>query len=99
MMNPAEKWHSRLIGELTGNIIPFWEKYSIDRESGGFLTCLERNGEVYDTMKQMWMQWREVYMFAALYNSRFRQEQYLKYAEDGFEFLCRHGRRADGRFA
>ena len=97
-MDVLKKWHSRLENELTGNIVPFWQKYSIDREFGGFLTCLERDGLPYDTLKQMWMQWREVYMFAALYNSRFGKAEYLDTALSGFDFLCRYGRKSDGGF-
>ena len=85
--------------ELLENVVAFWEKHSIDREYGGFITCLERDGRPYDTFKQMWMQWREVWMFAALYNSEYRQERWLKIAEDGFDFLYAHGRQKDGSYA
>lgn len=98
-MRDLRQWAELLERELTENIIPFWVRYSIDREYGGYLTCLERDGQVYDGMKQMWMQWREVYMFAALCNSRFRKEEYLALADQGFEFLRRHGVRADGSYA
>ncbi len=88
----------RYESELTGRIIPFWERHSIDAANGGFFSCLERDGTVYDTLKQMWMQWREVYMFAALYNSRFRNPRFLEYAERGYDFLFRHGRKPDGSY-
>ena len=78
----AERYES----ELLNSIIPFWEQHSIDSEYGGFLTCLERDGTVYDTNKYMWMQWREVYLFAALYNSAFSQKRYLEYADNGFDW-------------
>ena len=55
--------------ELVGEIAPFWLKHSVDARDGGFITCLDRNGEPYDTFKHLWMQWREVYMFAALWNA------------------------------
>jgi len=93
------RWKELLERELTERIVPFWEEFSIDREFGGFLTCLDREGKVFDGMKHMWMQWREVYMFAALYNSRFRRPEYLRIAADGFDFLTCHGRMADGRYA
>ena len=85
--------------ELLDNVVPFWERYSIDASCGGFLTCLNRDGSTYDTFKQMWMQWREVWMFAALYNSPYRQQRWLEIAEGGFDFLYRHGRRPDGSYA
>lgn len=97
-MNYFTRLRKRLETELTGNIIPFWEKYSIDREYGGFISCLERDGTPYDGQKQMWMQWREVYMFAVLFNSEFRQKRYLRYAMDGFDFLLRHGRKSNGSY-
>lgn len=98
-MTTLESWRNRLAEELTGKVIPFWEKFSIDRECGGYLTCLERNGQPYDGQKQMWMQWREVYMFAALYNSCFRKDEFFELANHGFEFLRRHGRKEDGAYA
>ena len=85
--------------ELLENVVAFWEKHSIDREYGGFITCLERDGRPYDTFKQMWMQWRAVWMFAALHNSPYRREPWLKIAEDGFDFLYAHGRQPDGSYA
>lgn len=84
--------------ELLENIIPFWEKYSIDRQHGGFYSCLERDGSIYDGMKQLWMQWREVYMFAALYNSAYSRPEFLNYAMQGFNFAIKHGKRTDGLY-
>ncbi|MFA6930507.1 MAG: AGE family epimerase/isomerase [Lentisphaeria bacterium] len=88
----------RYTQELTERVIPFWEQHSIDLEQGGFFSCLERDGRVYDTMKQMWMQWREVYMFAMLYNSEFRQKRFLQHAVQGYEFLMRHARKPEGGY-
>ena len=34
--------------ELLDDIIPFWLKYARDDECGGYLTCLRRDGSVYD---------------------------------------------------
>lgn len=97
-MNRIKKLQNRYENELLKDNIPFWEKYSIDHQYGGFLSCLEQDGTCYDTRKFMWMQWREVYMFAALYNSIFREERFLKYAVDGFDFLMEHARKPDGSY-
>jgi N-acylglucosamine 2-epimerase len=94
-------WHTqalKLEHELLENNIPFWEGYSIDRENGGYFTCLERDGKVYDTHKQLWMQWREVYMFAALFNSEYRQDRFLDLARHGFEFLVRRTKKPGGGY-
>lgn len=85
--------------ELLEDVVPFWERHSLDDVYGGFLTCLEKDGKLYDTYKQMWMQWREVWMFAALYNSPYRQRRWLEIAEAGYDFLVRHGRFSDGSYA
>ena len=97
VINPAEI-ADRYERELLDHVISFWETHGIDRRNGGFFSCLERDGAVFDTMKQLWMQWRAVYMFAALYNSEYRQERYLEYAIAGFEFLILHGKRPDGLY-
>lgn len=57
--------------ELLENVVPFWLNHAQDREYGGFFTCLDRDGSVYDYNKYMWMQWRIVYMFATLYASEY----------------------------
>ena len=31
--------------DLFTNVIPFWEKHSLDREHGGYFTCLDRDGD------------------------------------------------------
>lgn len=97
-MDYFSRLQRRLSAELTDNVIPFWEEHSIDRECGGFISCLNRDGTPFDYKKQMWMQWREVYMFAALYNSEFRKNEYLEYARSGFDFLYSNGRKPDGSY-
>ena len=54
--------------ELLDNVIPFWLNRSQDLEYGGYYTCLNRNGAVFDTDKFIWLQGREVWMFSMLYN-------------------------------
>ncbi|MDD4317402.1 MAG: AGE family epimerase/isomerase, partial [Victivallaceae bacterium] len=55
--------------ELLEHTVPFWEDNCEDQEYGGYFTCLDRDGSVFDSEKYMWMQWRIVYMFATLYMS------------------------------
>ena len=86
--------------ELLKNVIPFWQEHCIDRECGGFFSCLDRDGSVYDPNKYMWMQWRIVYMFATLYSSEYGKgrEDWLQIARDGYDFLVAHGRLDDGSY-
>ena len=46
--------------ELLQNVIPFWLEKSQDKEYGGYFTCLDREGNVFDTDKFIWLQAREV---------------------------------------
>ena len=73
--------------ELTGNVIPFWEKYSLDREQGGYFTCLDRKGKVYDTDKFVWLQARQVWLFSMLYNRLDKKSEWLEIAALGSSFL------------
>jgi N-acylglucosamine 2-epimerase len=84
--------------ELLNNVIPFWEKYSIDWEKGGYFTCLDRQGNVYDTDKFIWLQNRQVWVFSMLYDRVEKRENWLKIATNGAEFLAKHGRDEAGNW-
>lgn len=71
--------------------MPFWMEKSIDTEFGGYFTCLERDGEVFDTDKFIWLQGREVWMLATLYNKVEKRQEWLDAAIQGAEFLKRYG--------
>ena len=42
--------------ELLDNVLPFWLEKSQDHEFGGYFTCLDRDGSVFDTDKFVWLQ-------------------------------------------
>ena len=92
------KIRQRYDDTLTKDVIPFWENHAIDKQYGGYFTSLDRDGSVYDTTKYMWMQWRIVYMFAALYSSRYSRPQFLDIAKQGYDFLTAHGKAEDGSY-
>mgnify|MGYP000435826067 len=69
--------------ELLKNVLPFWLEKSQDKEFGGYFSCLDRDGSVYDTDKFVWLQGREVWMFAMLYNSLDRKQAWLDAAVQG----------------
>ncbi len=77
--------------ELLDRVMPFWMEKSIDTEFGGYFTCLERDGEVFDTDKFIWLQGREVWMLATLYNKVEKRQEWLDAAIQGAEFLKKHG--------
>lgn len=79
--------------ELLDNVLPFWLENSQDHEYGGYFTCLDREGRVFDTDKFIWLQGREVWMFSMLYNKvenvrngwivPFKVVSFKKYGHDG----------------
>ena len=88
----AERYRS----ELLDNVLPFWLEKSQDKEFGGYFSCLNRDGSVYDTDKFIWLQGREVWMFAMLYNSLEKRQEWLDAAIQGAEFLKNYGH--DGNY-
>lgn len=89
---------SRYKEELLGNVLPFWLEHSQDTKFGGYYTCLNRDGSVYDKDKFIWLQGREVWMFAMLYNKLAKNEEWLKCAEQGARFLMKYGHTPDYDF-
>lgn len=84
--------------ELLEEIIPFWESNSIDKVNGGYYTCLDRKGKVYDTDKFIWLQARQVWTFAMLFNEVEKKQKWLDIACQGAEFLMKHGMDKDGNW-
>jgi N-acylglucosamine 2-epimerase len=83
---------------LLNNVLPFWETHSIDWQSGGYYTCLDRQGQIYDTDKFIWLQNRQVWIFSNFYNEIEPRESWLRIAENGAAFLAQHGRDNDGNW-
>lgn len=77
--------------ELLNNVIPFWLEKSQDKEFGGYFTCLDRKGNIFDTDKFIWLQGRQVWMFSMLYNNVEKKQEWLDCAVLGGEFLKKHG--------
>jgi N-acylglucosamine 2-epimerase len=77
--------------ELLQKVVPFWENHSKDEQFGGYFTCLDRQGNVFDTDKFIWLQGREVWMFATLYNKVEKRPEWLEMALHGARFLQEHG--------
>ena len=82
--------------ELLDSVLPFWLEKSQDKEFGGYFTCLDREGNVFDTDKFIWLQGREVWMFSMLYNKVEKRQEWLDAAIQGGEFLKKYGH--DGNY-
>ena len=82
--------------ELLDSCLPFWLEKSQDKEFGGYFSCLNRDGSVFDTDKFIWLQGREVWMFAMLYNKVEKKQEWLDCAIQGAEFLKKYAH--DGNY-
>lgn len=93
-----QKTAERYRKELIDNIIPFWLRHSPDHPCGGYFTCLDRKGNIYDTDKFIWLQGREVWMFSHLYNNVEKNDEWLAMAQMGAAFLEKYGHDGEGNF-
>jgi len=88
---------TELQDELFSSVIPFWQKHSIDQEDGGYFNCLDAEGNVFDTTKYMWLHGRQVWMFSKLYNLHDHDEEWLKIARHGMDFMENNAVMDNGR--
>jgi len=97
-MNELKKYAGQYRDELIDSVIPFWMNNSKDEDSGGYFTCLNRRGEVFDTDKFMWLQGREVWLFSMLYNKVERKQEWLDMALHGADFMKKFGMDSKGNW-
>ena len=83
---------------LLNDVIPFWRNNSEDKEYGGFFTCLDEKGQVYDTDKFIWLQGRQIWTFSMLYNQVEQKKEWIDFAIRGAEFLMANGRDESGNW-
>ncbi len=83
---------------LLDNVLPFWSQHSLDREQGGYFACLDREGNVYDTDKFIWLQNRQLWTYSMLYNRLEPRSEWLDIARNGAEFLSKYGRDEQGNW-
>lgn len=76
---------------LLDSVLPFWQQHSLDHKYGGYFTCLDVQGTVYDTDKFIWLQNRQVWTFSMLYNRLEQRSDWLKIARHGADFLADYG--------
>ena len=83
-------------------------QHSIDTEEGGYFNCIHEDGSLYDTTKYVWLQGRQVWMFAKLYGdpsfnndlimghgNAINKDDLLKHSISGAKFLIQNAFRED----
>jgi len=83
---------------LLDNVMPFWMKSDlIDREYGGFISSVDREGKQYNTDKSVWFQGRCLWTFSRLCNVYGVKKEWADAAKSGAEFIKKHCIDGDGR--
>lgn len=82
---------------LLNDTLPFWINHCVDREHGGFLFSLDRDGSVLSTDKSIWIHGRFVWLLSTLYTTVEPKEEWLELAKHGLDFLRKYGFDTDGR--
>lgn len=83
---------------LLEDIVPYWENSDlIDKEYGGFITSVDREGKQYNTDKSVWFQGRALWSFSKLCNTYGEKKQWRQAADSGAEFIRNHCIDTDGR--
>lgn len=76
--------------ELLEDILPFWEKYDVDEENGGFYGVVTREGmPVKGGTKCLVLNARLVWTFASAYRI-LKDEKYLKLAKRAYDYFCEY---------
>lgn len=87
--------------EFEERVFPFWERYSIDGEAGGFFTCFSNDGaRLLSTDKFTWSQGRMLWVLPEMARTGIPspdlRERCLVWAGQGARFLMEHCLRGDG---
>jgi len=82
---------------LFDDVVPWWERHSLDRDQGGYYSLLERDGRRWGTDKYMWMNGRELWMFSHLYNRHRQNPAWLDAARLGADFMLKHAFLPEGK--
>ncbi len=87
-------YRSRLLDDC----IPFWMKSDLlDREYGGYITSVDREGKSYNDDKSVWFQGRCLWTFSALCNNYGPRPEWVEAAKLGIKFLNEKCIDKDGR--
>jgi N-acylglucosamine 2-epimerase len=82
---------------LLDDVLPFWTRRAVDREHGGFLFSVDRDGSLIDTDKGIWQQGRFAWLCGTLHAEVEARPEWLELCRHGVDFLRAHGFDGDGR--
>jgi mannobiose 2-epimerase len=80
----------KAVANLKDNVLPFWTRATWDHEHGGFLTRVDRSGNVIDTSEKLLIkQVRMLWSLSAAYRFGITDKGYLELAHREFDYIIR----------
>ena len=79
--------------------LPFWKRYGVDHELGGFFGDVLDDGSLGYDHKAGWYQGFGIWLFSYFHNHYSDGDEYLEAARRGWLFSRDHARDEDGRWA
>ena len=89
----------RYRSELFENYLPFWDRFGIDHEHGGFMCSLDYDGTRVNSDKLLWFQGRGIWIYSFLYNHFGQNAKHLEVARKTKDFILKHAPQPDGWWA
>lgn len=93
-----EDYRRELEYQLNDNVMPFWIEKTVDREYGGCLHHLDRDGSVISPNKGMWVHGRFLWLLSWLCRTRGGDDDFWVTSRRVFDFIRSHARDSDGRW-
>jgi mannobiose 2-epimerase len=89
-MENIKDMKTQYIDELRQNILPFWLRFSMDHENGGFYGRVDNRGNaILDAPRSLILYTRILWTFSEVY-SAFGNMEYLKMADRACEYLLEY---------
>jgi len=79
----------RMLAHVGENLLPFWLENCVDRQHGGYLTVLNRDGSMQSGEKMLVTQARLIWAFSRLWKDGYHDPRIRDAAVQGIEFLRR----------
>lgn len=94
----AKRYQAFYRGQLLDDVMPFWMNSDLlDREYGGCITSVDREGRSYNDDKSVWFQGRCLWTFSALCRQYGVRAEWKEAADLAKRFLEEHCVDTDGR--
>ena len=93
-----QEHRNELKSRLYDEYLPFWNHGGYDKEQGGFICNLSKDGVPVDDEKFIWYQGRAIWVYSFLYNNFGQDPEFLEIAKNTRDFMIEHMYLGDGKW-